>query len=352
MATTTWVLCDQLGQAVTEIVNASETVFVARRNQGRQAMITLAHDDQEAVRLIDLMTVGVPQLRYYRDNALRLSAYLTAIDRGLSEDGEDRLTATFKDPFGRMLGDGSETGRHLSSALTFTAQDQGEIGWDLIDALNTIGDTGVREGTIETTTPRDRAYEAGKNVGEALIQLTEVGFDFEILPLDPTTEAGKLGEYTVYAAMGDDRPELIWGFGKGTMANVRDVTQNIAPPVNRVRMVTSDGALVSVKTDATSIGRYGEWPVSLTAPTDVTVQATLDDQANDRLRPNWVEVTAFTPDPAIGPQPFDAFWLGDTGRFRGVQGAFDESFVPRVEGITITEDPDDNETFDIEVVEA
>lgn len=352
MATTTWVLCDHAGQPVTEISNAAERRFVARRNQGRQAQITMSHDDAEAIRLLDLTGNGVPQLRYYRDGTLRLSAYLTSIDGQLSEDGQDQLTAIFKDPFGRMLGDGSETGRHLFAAVEFTAQDQGSIGWDLIDALNDDSDTGIREGTIETTTTRDRSYEAGKNVGEALVQLTEVigGFDFEILPLDPTDEDGKLGEYTVYAEQGEDRDDLLWGFGKSTMANVQAVARTITQPVNRVRMVTGEG-LVADEQDAASLAKFGRWSRALSAPTDVVVQATLDQQAEDRLRPTWVKVTAFTPDPTIGPQPFDDYWIGDTGRFRGMQGAFNEAFVPRVEAVTIIENADGSETHELEVSE-
>lgn len=354
MATTTWVLCDHSGQPVTEITNAVETQFSARRNQGRQARIVMSHDDDEAISLIGMLTSGVPQLRYYRDMTLRLSAYLTSIDGQLSEDGQDTLVAVFKDPFGRMLGDGSENGRHLFAALEFAAVDQGDIGWALINALNTDSDTGIREGTIETTTLRDRSYEAGKNVGEALVQLTEVigGFDFEILPLDSVTQSGKLGEYVVYNEMGEDREDLIWGFGKGSMANVRAVSQTITPPVNRVRMITSDSTLTADVVDATSLSLFGRWSKSLSAPTDITEQTTINQQATDRLRPTWTRVTAFQPDSAIGPQPWDDYWLGDTGRFLGSQGAFNQAFVPRVEGITITDGADKSEVHELEVTEA
>lgn len=352
MAVTTWVLCDEAGVPVTEIVNAAQLVFSARRNQPRQAQITLAHSDREAANLFDLLGNGVPQLRYYRDGTLRLSAYLTAIDEKLSEDeGDgDQLVAVFKDPFGRLLGDGSETGLHMPVDATYTAVDQGDIGWNLIATLNAVDDTGIREGTIDPTVDRDRTYEAGKNIGEALVQLTEVldGPDIEFLPLDPTAEDGKLAEYTVHDSQGQVQDDLLWGYGPGTMANVRQVERKITPPINRVRLTTSDG-LVSTQTDAASIARYGEWPVVRSEPNDVSVQGTLDSRAMEMLRPTWVKVLTFVPDQTLAPQPFDDFWLGDTGKFKAQDGSFVETFEPRVNGITITEGPDGDEAHELEL---
>lgn len=362
MADTTWVLADHTGKAQTPIENASERRFTAHRNAGKQGRITLGHDDREARKLFELLRNGVPQLRYYRgmrdgSKPLRLSAYLTSIREELDEDGESKLVATFKDPFARIYGDGSgqEPGRILLAPADFVGVDQGTIAWSLIDLLNqvgTAGDTGLRQGTIEATTARDRSYVTGKNVGEAIEQLTQVvgGFDFEVLPLDPTTADGKLGEFAVYASQGSDRADLIWGYGKGTFANVRKAERNITPPINRVHMVTSDG-LESIQDDGLSRGRQGEWAVSLSAPNDVVQQATLDGQAEDALRPDWVRVTTFRPDPNIGPQPFDDFWLGDTGRFKAREGAFEESFVPRVNGIVITENEGGDEDYELETEE-
>jgi hypothetical protein len=173
------------------------------------------------------------------------------------------------------------------------------------------------------------------------------GFDFEVRPLDPTQEGGKLGEFMVYASQGSDRADLIWGYGEGTMSNVQKVERKITPPINRVHMVTSDG-LESIKDDGVSRQTFGEWAVSASAPNDVVLQSTLGQQASDSLRPNWVKVMTFTPDPTIGPQPFDDYWLGDTGRFKATEGAFQEVFVPRVTGITITEDEDGQEAHKLE----
>lgn len=354
MAKTTWVLCDQAGVPVTEITNAAQRSFIGRRNRGRQGILTLSHYDLEASRLLDLLPKGVPQLRYYRDGALRLSAYLTSIEQRLAEGegDEDSFVATFKDPFGRLFGDGSETGPVFPTALRLTG-DQGAIGWVLILFANQEGETGIRQGLVYGTAVRTREYEAGKHLGDALVQLTEVegGFDMEFLPLDPTEEPdGKLAEFTVYPSQGTDRDDLLWGFGRGTMANVLDVTRQITPPVNVVRLATSEG-LVSVQTDPASIAVYGRWPVSASEPNDVSVQETLDTKARAFLRPGWTKVVSFTPDPDDGPQPFDDYWLGDTGRFKGRAGAFDEVFRPRVNAVTITEGPDGEETHELELQE-
>lgn len=346
---TAWVLADHTGKAATPIENAAQRKFTAKRNQGRQGEITLTHDDQEAGELLDLLRNGVPQLRYIRDGALRLSGYLTSIDEAIGEDGEDHLVAVFKDPYGRMLGDG-QSGRIITADTAFTQRDQGLIGGDLITAANAARDTGLRVGEVALTVLRDRAYTAGKNIGEAIRQLTEVlgGFDFEILPLDPTKNAGKLGEYVGYARQGQDRPDLIWGFGAPTMANVRKVERKLTAPVNRVRMLTSDGLVADVS-DAVSIGRYGEWAAGLAAPSDITDPATLERHARDRLRPEWTRVLKFAPDPDLDPRPFDDYWLGDTGRFKADQGYFADVFSPTVNAVTITQGPDDDETIELEL---
>lgn len=350
MARTTWVLCDHTGLPVAEVTNAAQRVFGARRNRGRQGTLTLSHHDLEASRILDLLPNGVPQLRYYRDGTLRLSAYLTSIEERLAESGEDAFVATFKDPFGRLLGDGSDSGRFLSTDMTLTG-DQGALAWVLIAFLNAEGETGIRQGLIEGTVVRDRTYEAGKNVGEALVQLTEVdgGPDIEFLPLDPMETGGKLADFTVYASQGEDRPDLLWGFGRGTMANVLDVTRQIMPPVNVVRLTTTEG-LVSTQTHPASVALYGQWPLSASSPNDVTDQGTLDAKALAMLRPGWRKLVSFTPDPE-GPQPFDDYWLGDTGRFKGSEGALSETFVPMVNAVTITEGPDGEETHDLELQE-
>ena len=353
MASTTWVLADHTGKAATGLDNASSRKFTARRNGGRQGEVTLTHDDHEAGRLLELLGNGVPQLRYIRDGQLRLSAYLTNLDEDVSEEGEDRLTAIFRDPYGRALGDGSGPGRILTSDLSVTGRDQGLIGWDLFAAAGALGETGLRLGAVEPTVPRDRSYTAGKNVGEGLHQLTEVlgGFDFDILPLDPTRNDGKLGEYTATARQGQDRPELIWGFGAATMANVTRVERKLTPPVNRVRMVTTDGLVVEVL-DQDSLDRYEEWAIAASAPSDISATETLEQRARDLLRPRWVRATKFTPDPDLRPRPFDHYWLGDTGRFRADHGALQEATRPRLNAISITEGPDQDETITLETEEA
>ncbi len=84
---------------------------------------------------------------------------------------------------------------------------------------------------------------------------------------------------------------------------------------------------------------------------DVTGQFHLNEIADDLLRPNWVRTVKFVSDAVLGPQPWDDFWMGDTGRFQAVEGSFDELFYPVVTGLTITEDADGTESYDIETSE-
>lgn len=345
----TWVLCDSGGAAVTEISNASSTLFIARRNLGRQCRITLAHTDIESQLLLGILPQGTPQLRYYHDGILRLSGYLSSIEEAL-EDGVDSLVATFKDPFGRLYGDGSEIGRNLDEELIYTSEDQGSIAWGLIDSLNTAGETGIRLGAVEPTIQRDRTYPVGKHVGSALLQLSEVleGPDFEFLPLDPVSEGGKLAELTVYASQGSDlEGELLWGFGSGTVGNVLSISRRLTPPINHVRLSSSD-IITTVQTDDDSITTHGLWPIVSNTPNDLSELTTLEERASAMLRPSWNSVVTFVPDPE-GLQPFEDYWLGDTGILDAHEDSFSVELRPRISGILISTGAEGSEEHEIEL---
>ncbi len=243
------------------------------------------------------------------------------------------MVCTFKDPYGRILGDGSgdSPGRVLITGYTssmrrddiryleahglpadqgsayFDARppvDQGAIAWELIEDLHHQWPTQLRGGIIQGTVSRDRSYPAGKNVGEAIAQLADVsgGIDFEVLPLDPTLNTGYLGEFTVYASQGQDRPGLVWGYGEDTLSNVSSVERRWLPPINRSYMETPEG-LTSNILNTVSRGKYGEWAASRSPGEGVGNAFTLSAQAESVIHPEWVRVVKFTGDSLQGPQP-------------------------------------------------
>lgn len=67
-------------------------------------------------------------------------------------------------------------------AVTFSAVDQSQIMWALIDAAE---DHGIIEGDLPASVNRDRTYLPGKEVGAAVLEMSEVigGPDFELEPV-------------------------------------------------------------------------------------------------------------------------------------------------------------------------
>lgn len=83
----------------------------------------------------------------------------------------------------------------------FTAIDAGEIGWQMVDAVNDIG---VTKGTVTATKTRDRTYDKDdvlKNLTLLSSLNIDEGFDFEISPLKV---------YTAVPRLGSDRNNIIF----------------------------------------------------------------------------------------------------------------------------------------------
>jgi hypothetical protein len=346
----TWLLCDAAGSALAELTTATARSLTFRRNTYGEATLTLSHDDEACQLLLTAQqNTGMPTLRCYRrgnlDTAgiLRFNGYLA----GLTESLEDSaaLTAVFRGPFGRLTGDGPDRGRFTLASAAAAQVDAGQIAKSLIDAANGDGFTGLATtGTIQATKLRDRLYQYS-NIGEAIINLTEIldGFDFEEL----YTEGGvTLALFYVYAAQGQDRPAARFEYGPETIANVRSVQRTTQPPINVARVLGANG-LTGTAQNATSITKYGAWWTQQSAA-DVVEQLTLNDKAQALLRPNPVKTIQFVPDLAISPLPWDDFWLGDTIRFYGRRGAFTEDLTVRVNGVTVVIDDNGLEQTEID----
>lgn len=304
--------------------------------------MVISHDDEAAGLLLEALRNGTPLLRAYRDGVLRFHGYLAPFTEELEETAN--LNLLFHGPLGRLLGDGPSRGRFVSG--TFTQVDAGQIAKQLIDLAQASGTAGIATtGTIQATKLRDRTYE-NVNAGEAIIALTQVldGFDFEVVPTELSSAA--IGEFNVYAAQGSMLSTVRFEYGPDTLRNVRRVTRQMQPPVNVARVLGSNG-LTGVKTDAASISVHGRWEAQESL-SDVSEQATLDDRAQAMLRPNWIRVVGFSPEPQLSPRPWDDYWIGDTVEFYGWRGAFEEGAQARISKITVVVDDEGNESTQIE----
>lgn len=362
-ATWTWMLCDASGNALAELATAAGRRITFKRNTYAEAQFTLSHADTAATLLWNAVRgTGMPTLRCYRkpgtsavaDPApLRFNGYLAPFTEN-AED-ESTLSLIFRSPFGRVIGDGSNSGRFLVPGLGVSADgaplyypagtDAGQIGKGLLDIVNADSPTGLATtGTIEASALRERTYKVGQNVGRAIVSLTEVldGFDFT----ERFVEAGStLALFDVAAHLGTDKPAVRFEYGGDTLANVRGMSRTTQPPVNVVYVAGANG-LMSTAIHAASIAKYGKWPAYVTA-SETLEQATLDTKATALLRPLPTRIVSFAADPALAPLAWDDFFLGDTVRFFARRAALTENVAVRVNSFTVVIDEEGREAFEV-----
>jgi hypothetical protein len=327
-----FLLGDQAGNALADLSTGAGRSLTFTRNAYPEATISISHDDEAATVLFDSLRNGIPTLRAYRDGVLRFHGELAPFTEQLEENAQ--ISLVFRGPFARLVGYGQSRGSFTAASKIFTAVDAGQIAKTLIDEA--LGSAVATTGTIQASKTRDRTYQYS-NVGEAITNLTRVldGFDFEVTPIEYS--AGKIGQFNVYASQGSDRSAtVLFQYGPGTLANVREVSRQTEPPINYARVLGANG-LLATKQDPTSIANFGYWIVQ-ESMSDVSEQTTLDDKAQALLRPNPIKIVAFSPDPTLAPLPWDDFWLGDTVSFFGLRGAFSEDVTARINKITVVVD--------------
>jgi hypothetical protein len=175
----------------------------------------------------------------------------------------------------------------------YTATGAGAIVTDLLARQNARGETRLRMGTVASSVNRDRTYDPGKVVSEAILELAKVddGFYFRVDPVDGV--AAKHAEIVVlYPASGADKPGVKFEFGDDTIGNLETFTRTRKRPLN---VATATGqALRSTRSDAASIAAY-DLIEDEVAYSDVVVQQTLDENAQSLLRPAINSVYSFTP---------------------------------------------------------
>lgn len=324
-----FVVCKSTGENVGEAVNAKERGLSLLLNGVHSAKLTLSPYDSLAPYLLP----GVARLKVFRNP----SADELAINPGqtrsivfhgtlpedlLQEDAAgDAVTATFADPR-FVLGQ-----RYSLGTETYAATDQGSIGWGLINSQNgrTNGDTWLRQGGITTGVNRDRVYDQRK-VSDLLTELTQVidGPDFDVDPIDGyALGLGQTqGNFRAYARQGSDKPNAVFGYGPGTLTNVKNMTRAYLPAVNRATVTgttqdggTGQGIPISSTYDASNAS-FGIREDISSFP-DNSIQATIDAKARgivlDQSAPREV-IQIVEPTAECKARPFEHYYLGDTIR--------------------------------------
>lgn len=358
-----WELADSAGVRLGELTTAAGKTLSYTRNGVAEASYVVSHEDDSAALLLDALAVGIPSLKIWRyspstvDQAaggagvyqpgrLVFNGYLAPFSEGSEETS--LLTAVFRSPFGRLLGDGPNRGRFTDLSVTFAAIDAGQIAKSLIDTTNVDSFTGLATsgGTIAATMARDRTYQSG-NVGELIVNLTNVidGFDFEERFVDGGTTKAL---FNVYASLDESRPLARFEYGADTISNVRSMGRMTQAPINDVTVLGANG-LFGHDEDAGSKTAYGWWPAQISA-SDVTEQSTLDDKASALLRPGPIKTVTFTPEYALEscPQPWDDFWIGSEVPFFARRGALFEDVSVRINAAKVVVDENGFEATEID----
>lgn len=352
-ASWTWFLDDANGSGLCELSTASGRSISYKRNTYSEATFTIGHEDDAASLLTAaLSSTGIPTLRAYRRpptasaGVLQFRGYLVAVQS--EADESSLMTCTFRSPFGRLVGNGSDAARFLTAVQTFLGQDAGAIAKGLVDIANADGATGLTCPTPPTTKTRDRTYPVGQNIGQAIVDLSAVldGFDFFETYLDGV--GGTFSQLNIVAQQGSDNGAARFEYGAGTLGNIQHISHTSSAPINRAIVIGGNG-LSATKDDLTSQAKYGLFP-TLQSASDVMEQATLDDKAQALLRPNPVQTIAFTPEVGMDSCPafFDDYGLGDTVRIYARRGGLNVNAVARVNAATVVIDDEGNEAVEVQ----
>lgn len=301
-------IADQTGKEVTDLTAPVLLTWTDR--MAATLSFTLEHDDQAAKAFYDVLRNGIPQIRAYQDSVLRFSGTWQPLQEQ-SDDQQSNATVLFADPLKRL-----DT-RTVQDPVTFAQTDAGEIARQVISATANRSTLNLRIGTIEPTVPRDGSYERTKNIGDAVRELASAvgGFDMIVLPLDPTTNAGALGELQIVASRGSDKSSaIVFQQGKDTLDDVLATGRTIQLPANAVTVIgpqADDGTtMYGYAEDPASIQQFGLYEVTQSA-TDLQDQASLDAKAAEFVRSAPVQTLTMTPDLDSAPWPFADYDIGD-----------------------------------------
>ena len=202
----------------------------------------------------------------YRGATLQQRFRIVSVEQSWDVNGSSTIAVTGA-CYRRMLGS-----RHVQSYLNYVNVSQGAIIWDLIQHTQsqTNGNLGITLGSAGPTVLRYRDYAAGKNILDAIKDLTQSqnGPSWEIngnLQLNVTTQYGYTTR-TVPLQLGANLISLQRPSGAAAFANVGMVAGGA-------------GSTISIANSATlASDARGRWEAFMSV--SETATATLSEQAN------------------------------------------------------------------------
>ena len=318
--------------------------FVSTRNRPEQIILNFELDPLEQyardskTTIGELLEEGVNEIHISRGDEKVVAGQIN-YSRGTLQSDKKIYQVRAIGWLGLFIGDG---GRNTRSVQTFSSTDQGDILFALINhtQTQTNGNIGITEGNIEPTVDRDRTYPIDKNIGDALIQMTEVidGPDIEFTP-------DKV--FNVYRRIGEDRTYLIFEYPRSIKSLSLD--KNAIELVNYVPVRgqgNGDVQLRQIEENLASQSKYKLREKVLDLP-DVSESATLAEHGQAEMilaRPK--ELPFIVLDGNQDPD-FSLYGIGDSIKVVVKDSEYVSSIsnrVYRIEQISVGIDEDDLET--------
>jgi hypothetical protein len=209
------------GVTVGEIDNASDRRFDFPLNRIATGQFRIRLDHPFSAQLLEGDSLIKLYQRSSSTSELRMVGEVVSVEEVAGESDAGSLAVTFAEAgFFRLnhrLVGKSATGVSYGTALS--PVDRGLIAQQVIEAVNTETDTGVRIGSITASANGYVGPWWYKPVGEAILELSATldGFDFRFNPVEPTQDSAGLAvsQFTAAGALGQLRPDTVFEFGTG-----------------------------------------------------------------------------------------------------------------------------------------
>jgi microcystin-dependent protein len=228
---------------------------------------------------------------------------------------------------------------------SFRQADQADIAWQFI--ADTQAEAGGNLGIVRGAAPatgvlRDRDYNPGQNVADALTNLGDClnGFDWEI-------DANR--NFNLFYPQRGRQTGLVLAYGR----DIVEVHRTIDPTrfANAV-FYTGANTTTPVETAVTSFDPdIGRWDEQKSDPS-VVLQQTVTDQADGELDAASVFDPSFSVTLAAGSWDPTTLWVGDTAQLIIQAGRLNVNMSRRIIQIDVTLDDDGGETVVLSVADA
>jgi hypothetical protein len=151
---------------VQEISDFTQWEFNRNLDDGCSLQFSTSGTSDAALSIDELAT----DIWLYFDGSLEQRFRIVEVNQTWDEDGQDTLDVSAV-CYRRLLG-----ARHVRTPLSYIGTSQGAIVWDLIQHAQaaTNGDLGITLGDTGPTILRDREYEVGQNILQAITEFTTI----------------------------------------------------------------------------------------------------------------------------------------------------------------------------------